>query len=712
MIQPRTVLVCLVITLSTAAHCKHLHHGRTKGEVRTVVIRAIARAKVALQRQNELNRFYRDIGQDESRNLSPFKPKTCNQHYAVYSFLRPPAEAEADSGFIVSHAAREISQVLGVSIDGLRRSYIIRQYWHGYISSFCTARDVSCDTNAKYRTIDGSCNNLKNPLWGRSNRQHRRLLQPVYDDDINSPRQISISGNVLPSSRSVSNAVHNQDPCCPLEEKDFSQFVQQWGQMLDHDITDTAFARGTDDAAIMCCDLPPERLMERLECFPIPVEPGDERFQNQACLTFVRSTAAPGDDCEIGRRQQLNQATSFIDASFLYGHNDEDARQIRSFMDGKLKITMEGLFPGGQEDLTHCQLSDSNEFCMKSGDFRIHEMPGLTAVQVMFLREHNRIASILQNLNPQWTDEDIYQEARKIVIGQVQHITYSDWLPIILGQEAMMRLGLTIFTTGHSNVYNSNTNPTITNIFGVSAFRFGHTLLRDTVLVEKNGDSFVKNEDVFNRPGIIFSDMGRGAAQVGRGLSLNPSSKADEKVVNSVRNNLFLDENGRSMDLISLNIQRARDHAVPGYNEWRRFCGLPFAIQFNSGPGGLVDHSEENARKLSSVYRHVEDIDIFPGGLSETPLPGGLVGPLFNCIIGLQFQDLKFGDRFYYENEGRTGFTLNQINTLKKITLSKLICLHFNQKQVQEDPFRRPGESNQLKDCNDFEDIDFEQWRM
>ena len=200
-----------------------------------------------------------------------------------------------------------------------------------------------------------------------------------------------------------------------------------------------------------------------------------------------------------------------------------------------------------------------------AGDFRIHEMPGLTAVQILFLREHYRVVGILQKLNPHWQDGELYQETRKIVIAELQHITYTFWLPIVLGEDAVSRLGLASSTSGHNNVYDKNTDPTITNVFGVSAFRFGHSLLRDHVLVNSsgpNGQFLVQNENAFNRPELIFQERGLGTVNVGQGLMLNPSSKADAEVVGSVRNNLFLDDAGVSTDLISLNIQRGRDHGV------------------------------------------------------------------------------------------------------------------------------------------------------
>lgn len=192
-------------------------------------------------------------------------------------------------------------------------------------------------------------------------------------------------------------------------------------------------------------------------------------------------------------------------------------------------------------------------------------MPGLTAVQVMFLREHNRIADILGKLNPAYCDEDIYQETRKIIIGQLQHITYAHWLPHVIGERLSMQMGLVPTAMGHNTVYDKNIDPSISNVFGAAAFRFGHTLLQNTVLSMKNQGVQIRNEMAFNRPAMIFEDRAMGCSYVGLGLSLHPSSKADGQVVDSVRNNLFLDHNGRSFDLISLNIQRGREHGIPGY---------------------------------------------------------------------------------------------------------------------------------------------------
>ena len=108
-------------------------------------------------------------------------------------------------------------------------------------------------------------------------------------------------------------------------------------------------------------------------------------------------------------------------------------------------------------------------------------MPTLAVIHLIFLREHNRIASELQKLNPDWSDEKLYQESKKIVNGEFQHIVYNEWLPIVLGDRFMVRYGLYPIDKDYSNQYINDFDPRATNAFVTAAFRFGHSQIPEEI---------------------------------------------------------------------------------------------------------------------------------------------------------------------------------------------------------------------------------------
>lgn len=98
------------------------------------------------------------------------------------------------------------------------------------------------------------------------------------------------------------------------------------------------------------------------------------------------------------------------------------------------------------------------------------------------MREHNRLAAQLSQLNPDWSDIHLYHEARRILIAQMQHITYNEWLPVVIGRAKMQELALfPLDGDNFSTDYDPNLNPTIMNEFATAAFRFGHTLLQGKI---------------------------------------------------------------------------------------------------------------------------------------------------------------------------------------------------------------------------------------
>lgn len=119
---------------------------------------------------------------------------------------------------------------------------------------------------------------------------------------------------------------------------------------------------------------------------------------------------------------------------------------------------------------------------MRIGDGRANQLISLTALHILFAREHNRIADTLSRLNPRWSDDVIFLETQRIVIAEFQHITYNEWLPQVVGTETMQRFSLGVREHGYSNDYDQNVNPAITSEFSTAAQRFGHSTVDGKLL--------------------------------------------------------------------------------------------------------------------------------------------------------------------------------------------------------------------------------------
>lgn len=135
--------------------------------------------------------------------------------------------------------------------------------------------------------------------------------------------------------------------------------------------------------------------------------------------------------------EQLTVVTAFMDLSLVYGNNDDQSRPIRAFHAGRMLVEERRGYewpPQAVNATATCDAQATNEICYRTGDVRTNQNPGLAILQIVLLREHNRIADVLQQLNPHWDDELTYQEARRVNIAQFQQITYYEWLPLFLGK--------------------------------------------------------------------------------------------------------------------------------------------------------------------------------------------------------------------------------------------------------------------------------------
>lgn len=127
---------------------------------------------------------------------------------------------------------------------------------------------------------------------------------------------------------------------------------------------------------------------------------------------------------------------------------------------------------------TSCQ---SGATCYKSGDIRVNAQPHLTVMHTLWMREHNRIADQLAIINPHWDDEKIFQETKKIITASIQHITYNEWLPILLGKRYTKKSELELSPKGYSNLYDESADPTVSNGFATAILPFANSMFNETL---------------------------------------------------------------------------------------------------------------------------------------------------------------------------------------------------------------------------------------
>ncbi|XP_073998142.1 uncharacterized protein isoform X2 [Rhodnius prolixus] len=573
-----------------------------------------------------------------------------------------------------------------------------------------------CDPTSPYRTYTGHCNNLEHPTLGKSLTTFARLLPAVYENGISNPRMSSVTGVQLPSARLVSSMIHAD---ISYLHSRYSLMLMQFAQFVDHDITFTPNHRGFF-ASIPDCRSCSSPVTVHPECMPIPVPNNDNFYPKRNvttgekfCLAFMRSL--PGQQ-RLGPREQINQNSAYLDGSQVYGEHACLGRQLRAFTLGKLNMTLtrvgKDLLPVSP---VHPECKAPSGYCFIAGDGRASEQPGLTAIHTLYAREHNRLADGLKLVNPHWDDEHIYQEARKISVATYQHIIYNEFLPRLLGWNAINLYGLKLHSHGYYKGYRSSCNPNVVTEFATAAYRIGHSLLRPHIPRMTPAFSSLEPSillrDTFFNPDIIYKP--HMVDEIMRGLVSTPMESLDQFITGEISNHLFEDRRipHSGMDLPALNIQRGRDHGIPPYNEYRSLCNLKRAETWDDLSREIP---QEVISRLRLIYPSVKDVDLFPGGLSERPLQGGLVGPTFACIIGLQFRQLRKCDRFWNENDDPAiRLTEAQLAEIRKATLAKLICDNLDAPgEIQRSVFDQPSDFlNPRVPCRSLPALDFNAWK-
>lgn len=517
--------------------------------------------------------------------------------------------------------------------------------------------------------LDGTGHNLAEPSLGGVGTRYRQLNPTDYGNDFSTP-----AGADRPGAREISNRISTQTTSIP-DPRGLTTMAWIFGQFINHEF---------------------DQAKTGTERFPIPIPADDPSLNSNPQLVgilggFRRDASDPdtGSPFNVVPRAQINTATSWIDGSVIYGTDSSRLAFLRTNAGGKLKTSDGNLLPF---DTTTFPNGTTPRFPKSAfflaGDIRANQQIGLTTMQILWVREHNRLADKLATVHPTWSDEQIFQRARAIVIGELQAITYNEYMPALLGRE-----NVPIYT-GYDPSAVAQTSLT----FATGAFRVPHSqVANDFLLLGPGGQPTGRvglfqgsfNPPLFQNPNLVD--------EVLRGSTVQRSENTDLLVVDGLRNAFS--------DLAAEDIQRGRDHGLPDYNTLRgvldrlRPTGRPFPVvtsfdQISSDP--------DIQAALSELYDgDVNNVDMLVG-LAAEDLPrdqsGNVtssIGPTAAEIIRLSLQRLRDGDRFFFENPISNGglFTPEEIAEIDHTKLSDIIRRNTNVQDIQDNIFFAPNTS-------------------
>jgi peroxidase len=492
----------------------------------------------------------------------------------------------------------------------------------------------------EFRPIGGTGNNLQNPRLNAVPESPELNLAalnfaPGTKDGLISGPNARIISNVIAGGTGANGVdADSTDPTA-------SAWLYVFGQFVDHDL-DLESTPPTTDA------------------INIAVLPGDAGFPAGATIAMTRDIRSASTNTII------NTVAGYLDLSQLYGVTVDGAASLRN-TDGTLKSGPNG------EDLPIV----NGAFI--AGDPRVMENPELSAVTILFMREHNYWVSQLRTQHSDWTGDQLYNMAKAITTAEYQNIIYTEYLPVLIGN-----------TLGEYRGYDPRANAQVTQEFSAAAFRVGHSEVSETQEgVDNNGNTvFAQSlaQAFFNT---AVDDEANGIDPLLRAIGIDSSQATDVYTVPVLRNLLVAGLVGGEvdrMDLIAIDIQRERDVGLGSLNQTRHALGLPRYASFAQlTPDPALQQS------FQTLYGSIDAVDLFMGGLAEAHAKGAAVGPTFQAIIAKQFDALRAGDRFFWQNQM---FDRNSAAMIAQTTLANVIKRNTDTTSIAAHVFIVPAPPN------------------
>ncbi|XP_068627010.1 peroxidase-like [Battus philenor] len=576
-------------------------------------------------------------------------------------------------------------------------------------TTICTI-DIKACTPYEGSRVDGTCNNFKFPSLGSAGGPYARLLNPDYGK--NGEVKSSKNGKALPSPRLV--RTHLQSTGRVTDKTVFNMAAVHFLEFIHRDISVLSEQNDYLTKGVDCCH---NAKQTGTRCIPIPVPEDDPylKVTDIRCLNFSRAETFQDFGCisDSMLPEHVNLQTPVIDLSTIYGVDENSMKRVRKWENGFLLIK--------ERKYGHLSTSNSTEqLCIPNMENKTScytfGFPGVsnfdlrtTSFAIFFIKEHNRLAQILHELNPCWKDDRIFKVARQINIATATNIFMNELLPILLSYRNMLKYGLVTNRMQQVAQYDESAIPLVFIEYEVAS-RFFHTLLDGRI---KKYDENYNYLDELSYSDTIFKheilEQNNNFEEINRGTFYQYAGKFDD-IIDPEISERYYGNIQKAFDYTAGDIQRSRDLGMRGYNEYRNICGLKVATSFEDF-ADVIDI--EKVEILRQLYEDVDDVDLLAGVISENYIKNTFVGPTLFCIMARQLNVYRYGDRFWFERGDQIhSLSSRQLQEIKKTNLARLACDNADGiKYIQPQAFLNVRTDNTPVLCSRIRGADLTRWR-
>ncbi|XP_072258371.1 dual oxidase 2-like [Pyxicephalus adspersus] len=517
---------------------------------------------------------------------------------------------------------------------------------------FWNCTDAQDTVNWEVQRFDGWYNNLAYHSRGSKGSKLLRFIPASYSDGV---YQVAKD---LPNPREVSNALTPEQSTFP-SPRNLTVMAVYFGHQVLSEVVST--------------DMP----ACPAEFLNINIPLGDPAFDPENKSNVVLPYQRVQWYHDTGKspnspRVQVNSVTAWIDGSSIYGPSHSWSDALRSFSGGKLASGPNGFFPpDAKKSLPVFRMRDpctgqgGDKGIYSFGNAMANESPFRQAQNMVWYWYHNYMAKLLAANHTNWSDEVLFQHARKWVIAVYQRVIFYEWLPTFLSRDVQNYTG-----------YNQHVDPSISPEFAALTAQMLYTMMPSGVYMRDKDCKFLNVSgpdskmypahrlcnNYWSRQNLDMKNLTY-IEHLLLGMCSQVAEKEDHIIVSDLRDYWYGQMQYSRMDLLAASIQRGRDMGLPSYNKVRSYYGF--------SPMTWENISNSEIKQLSALYdNNIERLELIPGIMLEM---NGSAGSIIPEIILNQFYRLRDGDRFWFENINNGLFTEEEVAMIHNITFHDVL---------------------------------------